>query len=95
MNSGPWIAGQARNDSHLKSTLLQFPYPLFGCIGKSGRCWTSGRKPRGGVLRYQTVGWLDGRLVMMVWTPRGAARRIISMRKINERETQAIGARLD
>lgn len=45
--------------------------------------------------RYQTVGWLDGRLVMTVWTPRGAARRIISMRKINERETQAIGARLD
>ena len=45
--------------------------------------------------RYQTVGWLDGRLMMMVWTPRGAARRIISMRKINERETQAIGARLD
>ena len=28
MNSGPWIAGQARNDSHLKPALLQFP-PLL------------------------------------------------------------------
>ena len=28
MNSGPWIAGQARNDSHLKPVLLKFPYPL-------------------------------------------------------------------
>ena len=24
MNSGPWIAAQARNDSHLKPVLLQF-----------------------------------------------------------------------
>ncbi len=36
--------------------------------------------------RYITVGKLDGRMVVMVWTPRGEARRIISMRKANERE---------
>ncbi|MDI3514423.1 MAG: BrnT family toxin [Gammaproteobacteria bacterium] len=36
--------------------------------------------------RYITVGRLDGRMVVMVWTPRGEARRIISMRKANERE---------
>ncbi|TDN63227.1 BrnT family toxin [Paraburkholderia sp. BL10I2N1] len=36
--------------------------------------------------RYITVGALDGRMVVMVWTPRGEARRIISMRKANERE---------
>ena len=36
--------------------------------------------------RYITVGQLDGRMVVMVWTPRGEARRIISMRKANERE---------
>lgn len=41
--------------------------------------------------RYITVGTLDARLVVMVWTPRGEARRIISMRKANERE-QAIYA---
>jgi uncharacterized DUF497 family protein len=39
-----------------------------------------------GERRYITVGYLDGRMVVMVWTPRGEARRIISMRKANERE---------
>lgn len=29
---------------------------------------------------------LDGRMVVMVWTLRGEARRIISLRKANERE---------
>ena len=48
-----------------------------------------------GERRYQTVGWLDSRLVMIVWTPRGAYRRIISMRKINEREIERIGSTLD
>ena len=42
--------------------------------------------------RYITVGKLDARLVVMVWSPRGAARRIISMRKANARE-QALYAK--
>jgi uncharacterized DUF497 family protein len=36
--------------------------------------------------RFITVGLLDGRMVVLVWTPRGEARRIISMRKANDRE---------
>ena len=40
--------------------------------------------------RFVTTGWLDGRLVMLVWTPRGEVRRIISMRKANEREIETI-----
>ncbi len=36
--------------------------------------------------RMITVGFLDQRLVVLVWTLRGEARRIISMRKANERE---------
>lgn len=36
--------------------------------------------------RFITVGWLDARLVVLVRTPRGEARRIISMRKANDRE---------
>ena len=40
-----------------------------------------------GEQRFTTVGVLDGRMVVMVWTPRGEVRRIISMRKANERET--------
>lgn len=40
--------------------------------------------------RFQTAGLLDGRMVVLVWTPRGKARRIISMRKANEREITKI-----
>ena len=36
--------------------------------------------------RFITVGHLDERMVVVVWTPRGEGRRIISMRKANERE---------
>lgn len=36
--------------------------------------------------RFITAGLLDDRMVVLVWTPRGAARRIISMRKANDRE---------
>lgn len=36
--------------------------------------------------RFITVGHLDDRLVVLVWTPRDTARRIISMRKANDRE---------
>jgi uncharacterized protein len=40
--------------------------------------------------RFQTAGWLEDRIVILVWTPRGEARRIISMRKANEREITKI-----
>ena len=36
--------------------------------------------------RFITVGVLDGREVVVVWTDRGTSRRVISMRKANERE---------
>ena len=36
--------------------------------------------------RFITVGWLDANVIVMVWTPRGESRRIISMRKANDRE---------
>ncbi|MBN9472530.1 MAG: hypothetical protein ABS43_27605 [Bordetella sp. SCN 67-23] len=36
--------------------------------------------------RYITLGLLDERLVVAVWTLRGNSRRIISFRKANERE---------
>jgi uncharacterized DUF497 family protein len=39
-----------------------------------------------GEKRYITAGLLDGRMVVVVWTPRGEARHVISMRKANERE---------
>lgn len=36
--------------------------------------------------RFITIGNLDERMVVLVWTPRGKIRRIISMRKANARE---------
>ena len=45
--------------------------------------------------RYVTVGELDERMVVVVWTPRGSTRRIISMRKANEREQARYIHRLD
>jgi uncharacterized protein len=39
-----------------------------------------------GEMRFQTVGFLAHRMVMVVWTPRGEARHVMSMRKCNDRE---------
>ena len=47
-----------------------------------------------GETRYITIGLLDERMVVLVWTRRRKTRRIISLRKANEREQQAYGPRL-
>ena len=47
-----------------------------------------------GEVRFISVGLLAGRMVVVVWTVRGASRRIISLRKANEREQDAHGAAL-
>jgi uncharacterized DUF497 family protein len=49
--------------------------------------------------RYITVGLLSGRMVIVVWTPdeevpNEDGRRIISMRKANDREKRRFGQRL-
>ena len=45
--------------------------------------------------RYQTYGLLQRELVMVVWTPRGGDRHVISMRKCNAREKTRYQARLE
>lgn len=47
-----------------------------------------------GEKRFITVGLLKSRMVILVWTPRGEARRIISMRKANAREQKIYKTRL-
>ncbi len=44
---------------------------------------------------FITAGVLDGRIVVVVWTPRGRARRVISMRKANAREVKALAPYLE
>lgn len=36
--------------------------------------------------RWLVFGWLNSRMVSLVWTPRDGRRRIISLRYANERE---------
>ncbi|HEX7781419.1 MAG TPA: BrnT family toxin [Sphingobium sp.] len=48
-----------------------------------------------GEARYITYGYMDGRAVILVWTPRSEVRRIISMRYANDRERRYYEAALD
>lgn len=45
--------------------------------------------------RWITAGLLNGRMVVLVWTPTAEGRRIISMRKANDREQKRWADRLD
>lgn len=36
--------------------------------------------------RFITIGFMNKRMVVVAWTPRAQAKRIISMRKANDRE---------
>jgi len=46
-----------------------------------------------GETRYITIGRLRERMVVVVWTPRGANRHVISMRKADDREQARYEAR--
>jgi uncharacterized DUF497 family protein len=48
-----------------------------------------------GESRFITLGFLDGRLTVMVWTQRGSRKRIISMRNANEREIKEYSQGVD
>ncbi len=39
-----------------------------------------------GEKRFVSLGFMNSRLCVVVWTPRGGGRHIISMRKANDRE---------
>jgi uncharacterized protein len=44
--------------------------------------------------RFFTLGLLAGRMVVLVWTWRNQVRRVISMRKANEREQNLYASQL-
>ena len=44
--------------------------------------------------RFSTIGMLDDRMVVVIWTEAEVGRRIISMRKANEREQAKFKGRL-
>lgn len=45
--------------------------------------------------RITTIGFLNERMVVVVWTQRDEDRHIISMRKANEREQRRYQSRMD
>ena len=47
-----------------------------------------------GEVRLISIGLIQERMVVLVWTPRGEDRRIISMRKANKREQVLYAHRL-
>ena len=47
-----------------------------------------------GEARWITFGFLHERMVAIVWTPRGSKTRIISMRKVNDREKEIFSGRM-
>jgi uncharacterized DUF497 family protein len=69
----------------------------FACAGEvfAGRHFTAeDTREDYSEMRLITVGTLEGRMVVIVWTQRGEVRRIISMRKANEREYARYAKRL-
>jgi uncharacterized DUF497 family protein len=48
-----------------------------------------------GDVRLLTVGWLNERMVLMVWTERGEDRHIISMRYCHAKEAEKLIRRFD
>ncbi|QWD32598.1 BrnT family toxin [Polynucleobacter paneuropaeus] len=48
-----------------------------------------------GERRFIAIGFLDDRLTVVVWTPRGRKRRIISMKYANEREIKEYAKGVD
>ena len=47
-----------------------------------------------GEARFITIGFLDNAMGVLVWTPRGDACRVISIRKANDRERRLYGPRI-
>ncbi len=47
-----------------------------------------------GEVRWITIGMLEGRMMVVTWTQRGEAYRIISMRKANDKEQENYSGRL-
>jgi uncharacterized DUF497 family protein len=64
------------------------PTGFHGCQDRAQRSGADQEDTRKdyGEQRFQTVGFLAGRMVMVVWTPRDKTTHVISMRKCNVKE---------
>ncbi|SAL80645.1 hypothetical protein AWB67_05663 [Caballeronia terrestris] len=79
----------AKRDETLADRGLDFAHAEAVCAGRT--LTHADVRLDYGEASFVTAGRLRGRIVMVVWTPRGTARRIISMRQANEREIKEFG----
>lgn len=83
---------QAKRDWTLAERGVAFQDAALVFAGRTYE-WPDDRRDYGET-RVITVGWLRGRMVIVVWTPRGETRHVISMRKANAREQAQYRERL-
>ena len=72
----------AKRDATLKHRGLDFADAAEVFAGRH----TSLASNRFDEVRYVSAGYLRGRLVVIVWTPRGEARQVMSMRHCHAKE---------
>jgi uncharacterized DUF497 family protein len=79
----------AKRDKTLRERGLDFATAAEVFAGPT-LSWIDDRRAYGEE-RVVTVGRLDGRMMVVVWTQRGPDQHVISMRKANEREQARYG----
>ena len=83
----------AKRDLALRHRGLDFA--SAGEVFRDGHATAPDDRRDYGEARFITVGRLSGRVVAMVWTPRGDARRVFSMRYAHAKEARRWRADLD
>lgn len=78
---------QAKSDACLKERGFDFFYVLRAFMDPD-RVVHQDTRHSYGEERYQLMGKIEGRLFVLVYTPRRDALRIVSARKANEREVR-------
>lgn len=78
---------EAKSDACFRSRGFDFAYAAFA-FADPKRMIRLDTRYSYGETRYQVTGCIQGRLFVLVYTPRNGALRIISARKANLRETR-------
>lgn len=76
---------EAKNDWNVRVRNLDFE-DAARIFGNETACVTSRSLQQHDEERYLTLGAMDGDLLLVIWTPRGRIRRIISARRASRKE---------
>ncbi|MCX8049741.1 MAG: BrnT family toxin [Methylohalobius sp.] len=67
------------------------PFTLAAKFDFSSALILEDKRQNYGEARYQAIGYIESRLYVLVFTPRGEIMRVISLRKANRREVKRYG----